>query len=722
MNYASWGTVSSESDINLVVEVKNILKHKCLLEFNKLTNQVKISGFEHSFKDSINIEGYLVRSFSDGTTFYIKNENIILKTKSLKTDYMQTLKTDAESENPIFNIGIFNAATLDIETVLQNGKHVPYLFSFYDGVNKYSFFEKEPTNLFKTMLLSKYRGRTVYAHNLSRFDIVFLFKHLAKLQNKGYKVNILKKDDKIISITIVKGKNTCITLKDSLLLLPSSLDKLTKNFNLETGKLVEPVFVGTGMNKFKSDNLDHYTKDIERIEDLAVWKTKIQAYCEQDCVALYDVLHKFHHLIKVKWNLDITKYSTIPSLAFAIYRMHYMPENTVPLTKGAVFNFIKQGYTGGSTEMYKPNAIGKELYCYDVNSLYPAVMSQNMYPTGQIFQYEGDITILDKYWIGEVEVSTKSDLYQPYLQIHHKTPSGWRTVAPNGKFNMVINSCEYSNAVKDYNINVNKGYLFETKTNIFKDYVWDMYQLRQQYTKSEPMNFIAKLLLNSLYGRFGMQPQLHSHIFGNFKEIQELCRKYEILDYIELDKDLFFVSYQSSDNKNLDSSLPKSNSTGVSVSIASAVTAYARVYMSTFKNNPGYNLYYTDTDSIFIDKELDPRLVNSNLGNMKLEYKFTDSIFLAPKVYAGMTDDNLKICKVKGFTGANELTLEDFTKLLYKNSHFSLNHTKWFRNLFNSTITMKETPYNLVQTDNKRELIFDSNGRAFDTKALKIIS
>jgi hypothetical protein len=31
-----------------------------------------------------------------------------------------------------------------------------------------------------------------------------------------------------------------------------------------------------------------------------------------------------------------------------------------------------------------------------------------------------------------------------------------------------------------------------------------MYNLRLQYPKSNPMNLIAKLLMNSLYGRFGM--------------------------------------------------------------------------------------------------------------------------------------------------------------------------------------------------------------------------
>lgn len=198
------------------------------------------------------------------------------------------------------------------------------------------------------------------------------------------------------------------------------------------------------------------------------------------------MLSSFHQLISERWQIDITKYSTIPSLAFGIYRTHHLPVDTIPLTQGKVFNFIKQSYTGGSTEMYKPNAIGKTLYCYDVNSLYPAVMAEHKYPCGQMLQFEGDPSILSgKDWIGEVEVSTKGELYQPYLQLHHQTSSGQRTIAPNGKFKMVINSCEAYSAVKDYNIYlVNaKGYLFSNSENLFGNYVNEMYTIRQQYSK-----------------------------------------------------------------------------------------------------------------------------------------------------------------------------------------------------------------------------------------------
>jgi hypothetical protein len=107
----------------------------------------------------------------------------------------------------------------------------------------------------------------------------------------------------------------------------------------------------------------------------------------------------------------------------------------------------------------------------------------------------------------------------------------------------------------------------------------------------------------------------------------------------------------------------------VNVAIASAITAYARIHMSQFKNNPHFKLYYTDTDSIYIDRPLPTHLVNSNvLGLMKLECVLTDAIFLAPKVYYLETTDEKIIYKVKGLKHIIELTKIDFEKLLFKQS------------------------------------------------------
>jgi len=53
--------------------------------------------------------------------------------------------------------------------------------------------------------------------------------------------------------------------------------------------------------------------------------------------------------------------------------------------------------------------------------------------------------------------------------------------------------------------------------------------------------------------------------------------------------------------------------------------------MSHFKNKDDYKLYYTDTDSIYIDKPLDSKFIGSELGQLKLENVFNEATFLAPK-------------------------------------------------------------------------------------------
>lgn len=106
----------------------------------------------------------------------------------------------------------------------------------YDGKKTFSWFNNNPKDLYKHILRRKYDGYTIYAHNLSLFDIVFLFKYLPELKLLGFTVQIIKKENKYIYIKIYNNKkNISITLRDSYLLLPSSLSKLSTQFRVSTG-------------------------------------------------------------------------------------------------------------------------------------------------------------------------------------------------------------------------------------------------------------------------------------------------------------------------------------------------------------------------------------------------------------------------------------------------------------------------------------------------------
>jgi hypothetical protein len=142
----------------------------------------------------------------------------------------------------------------------------------------------------------------------------------------------------------------------------------------------------------------------------------------------------------------------------------------------------------------------------------------------------------------------------------------------------------------------------------------------------------------------------------------------DIIDAIDIG-DKILLKHRAK-TKDINTLLDNASEThNVSIAVASAITAYARIHMSQFKNNPNFNLYYSDTDSIYIDRPLNKDLISSKiLGKMKLENICNKVIFLAPKVYYLETIDNKIIYKVKGLKHDIELTMNDFEQLLYKDS------------------------------------------------------
>ena len=227
------------------------------------------------------------------------------------------------------------------------------------------------------------------------------------------------------------------------------------------------------------------------------------------------------------------------------------------------------------------------------------------------------------------------------------------------------------NAIKfGYKFNIIKGYTFN-KGKPFNKFIEDLYLLRLHYPKSDPMNYIAKLFMNSLYGRFGM--------YDNFNEIRILDEnsfndlvnndKIAIQDIFNLDKD-FIVQIKKNEYQELISSIDNFNENhNINIAMASFVTSYARIHMSQFKNNKDFRLYYTDTDSAVLAQPLPESFVDPKvLGKMKLEYIVRKGIFLAPKLYCLNTNNNELITKTRGLSHNIKLQMEDFENLLFKDS------------------------------------------------------
>lgn len=76
------------------------------------------------------------------------------------------------------------------------------------------------------------------------------------------------------------------------------------------------------------------------------------------------------------------------------------------------------------------------------------------------------------------------------------------------------------------------------------------------------------------------------------------------------------------------------------------------------------NIYYTDTDSIVCDIQLDNNLVDPNLlGKLKLEHIVKKGIFLSGKTYSLINNEDKTIKRAKGVK-SDSLVYTDYEKLL----------------------------------------------------------
>jgi hypothetical protein len=131
-----------------------------------------------------------------------------------------------------------------------------------------------------------------------------------------------------------------------------------------------------------------------------------------------------------------------------------------------------------------------------------------------------------------------------------------------------------------YTIKIMSGVLYE-KGNVFEKYLHTLYSMRLEHPKGSPINMLCKLLMNSLYGKFGMDPVMTVGIVETAKEA--LKRNVFPEDFISITDDLNINFYTKIFNQNIDflnvndeKKIVK-RSLLISLPIAMPTTSYARI-------------------------------------------------------------------------------------------------------------------------------------------------
>ena len=146
-------------------------------------------------------------------------------------------------------------------------------------------------------------------------------------------------------------------------------------------------------------------------------------------------------------------------------------------------------------------------------------------------------------------------------------------------------------------------------------------------------------------------------------------------------------------------------------------------------------LFYTDTDSAFLQKELPENMVDPvELGKMKLEHQVKDSIFISPKIYYITNSENKTFIKSKGFS-YDVISKEKITQI-YKNAkNFLLEKPPFLtedppskktrfkvdlKNIYDARIYKETSPLQIKNLFNKSTPVFDKEGNWISMAPLKL--
>lgn len=358
----------------------------------------------------------------------------------------------------------------------------------------------------------------------------------------------------------------------------------------------------------------------------------------------------------------------------------------------------------GATDYYKK--YGKDLYYYDVNSLYPFVMLKDM-PYKPLKWYEDMSNIeLDNFFgFALARVECNNNVKLPVLPFKCRTLDQ-RIVYPRGVFTEVYFSEELKAVEKlGYKIKLIKGQSF-SRGKMFNDYIEDFYLIKKEASKDSPERFIAKLHLNTLYGIFGKTRDILETKIINVKDLTKYLVDRIVETIVEVQIDLVILLLKNRRNtealKNLkgryfpsENSKDKLTIVKSNVAIASAVTAYARCEMIKYKYSEGVNVYYSDTDSIVTDKTLP---TDNELGGLKNEMlkhgveTISEAYFIGPKEYA------LKVFNKKNeeivlttFAGVkkNYLTWNQILQIVQGGTVEVRSYNRFYRNFQALTVKIK---------------------------------
>lgn len=437
----------------------------------------------------------------------------------------------------------------------------------------------------------------VYFHNLKydgTFIMDWLFRHgyqhrKTKTPDSGYFSTLISIMGAHYSITVTSFAGTRVTFKDSAKKLPMKVADIASAFQLEESKgdidyhLPRPV--GYRMTEQERD------------------------YVRRDVTIVAQALHRQFQAGMTKLTVGA---DSLADFTRTLGRRQF--SRTFPVLPLETDNQIRMAYRGGFTYV-DPRFQGKRVGAgsvYDVNSLYPHVMRNRTLPYGEP-EYFSDYPEHDpQFPLFILSITLTAKLKKdhiPCIQIkNHPDYNGreWQRVI-NDPVTLFCTSVDLRLWEKHYDLEIisyNGGFKFHAIDGMFNEYVDKWNAVKANHKGG--LRTIAKLHLNSLYGKFATNPDTTGKI-----------------PVFENDAVKLVVGEEESRDP-------------VYTAMGAFVTSYAREITITAAQENYDRFIYADTDSLHLLGTEPPKGITvdpTELGAWKHEYNFSEAKFMRAKQY-----------------------------------------------------------------------------------------
>ena len=436
-----------------------------------------------------------------------------------------------------------------------------------------------------------------------------------------------------------------------------------------------------------------------------IWdhKKETKEYCISDVKLLLEACNVYSNIGYELTGLDPLHKQTIASWVMNIYLIHDYPFQDYPIgvLNKEEYDFIKRSFHGGRTEcirLYRGWSKeevenGKYGRYVDIQSLYPTTQFYDKLPYGipewinfeEKTINENNYIINNSYGYFEVDIEMNKKLFMCPLV---SKVDGKLQANVLDKHKEVFFSEELKEAIKD-GCNIKRIYRqlkFKYTDQLFKSFVrkfleikvnnsgkpdfWSLPNRRKKWIdehyerfgfKPNPtdkinsgMRKIAKMILNSLWGKFGQRPDM---IKSEYIDPSNVKTWYKLLyldkqDLIDIHSDVIsgeclFVKYIDR-RENSQSVLYSTN-----LALASAVTANASMRLYKELRLLQERVLYFDTDSIIYEYDKNKYNVPEGdyLGDWESETgdkPITEMCGTGAKSYSYKVNDEQVDCKMKG--------------------------------------------------------------------------